>query len=161
MSYKSKRNLVSMAAGVLLIIGYIIYALGAASPAPDDLKTWAVAMLIFIGTSVAVMIAIQILFHIGLAIGIAVKEKENDDKQVERIIESSMYEDERDKLINLKSSHIGNVCVGVGFVAGLIALALGISAVVALHIIAGAFAVGSIIEGGVSIYLDERGVRNG
>ena len=161
MSYKSKRNLISMVAGVLLIIGYIIYVLRKDSPAPDDLKTWAVTMLIFIGTSVAVMVVIQILFHIGLAIGIAVKEKENDDKRVERIMESSMYEDERDKLINLKSSHIGNVCAGIGFVAGLIALALGISAVVALHIIAGAFAVGSIIEGGVSIYLDERGVRNG
>ena len=161
MSYKSKRNLVNMIAGVLLIIGYTIYALGMASPAPDDLKRWAVTMLIFIGTSVAVMIVIQILFHIGLAIGIAVKEKENDDKRVERIIESSMYEDERDKLINLKSSHIGNVCAGVGFVAGLIALALGISAVVALHVIAGAFAVGSIIEGCVNIFLDERGVWNG
>ena len=158
MSYKSKRNLISMVAGVLLVIAYSIYALGTASPAPDDLKTWAVTMLIFIGTSVAVMIVIQILFHIGLAIGIAVKEKENE---VERIIESSMFEDERDKLINLKSSHIGNACAGVGFVAGLIALALGISAVVALHIIAGAFTVGSIIEGCVSIYLDERGVRNG
>ena len=161
MSYKSKRNLISMVAGVLLVIAYTIYALGKASPAPDDLKTWAVAMLIFIGISVGIMIVIQILFHIGLAIGIAVKEKENDDKKVERIIESSMYEDERDKLINLKSSHIGAVCVGVGFVAGLIMLALGVSAVVALHIIAGAFAIGSIIEGCVSIYLDERGVRNG
>ena len=72
-----------------------------------------------------------------------------------------MYEDERDKLINLKSSRIGYVCAGVGFIAGLIALAFGISAVVALHIIAGAFAVGSIIEGCVSVYLDEMGVRNG
>jgi len=161
MSYKSKRNLVNMIAGVLLIIGYTIYALGMASPAPDDLKRWAVTMLIFIGTSVAVMIVIQIFFHIGIAIGIAVKEKENDDKRIGRIIESSMFEDERDKLINLKSAHIGNVCAGVGFVAGLIALALGISVVVALHIIAGAFAAGSIIEVCVNICLDERGVRNG
>jgi len=161
MSYKSKRNLISMVVGVLLIIAYTIYAFGKASPAPDDLKTWAVALLIFIGISVVVTIVIHILFHIGLAVGMAVKEKENDDKKVERIIESSMYEDERDKLINLKSSHIGSACAGVGFVAGLIALALGISAVVVLHIIAGAFAVGSIIEGCVGIYLDERGVRNG
>ena len=159
MSYKSKRNLFSMAAGLLLIIAYTIYALGKASPAPDDLKTWSVAMLIFIGISVAITIVVHIVFHIGLAVGIAVRE--NDDKQVERIIESSMYEDERDKLINLKSAHIGNGFAGVGFVAGLIALALGISAVVVLHIIAGAFAAGSIIEGCVSIYLDERGVRNG
>jgi len=159
MSYKSQQNLISMVMGVLLIIVYTIYALSKAAPAPDDLKTWAATMLTFIGISIVVMIVIHIFFYIGITIVTAVKKK--DDKQAKRIIESSMYEDERDKLINLKSSNIGNIFSGIGFLVGLIALALGISAVIALHIIAGAFAVGSIIEGCVSIYLDERGVQNG
>jgi len=150
-----------MVVGVLMIIAYTLYAFGKASPAPDDLKTWAVAMLIFIGISVVITIIVHILFHIGLAIGIAIKEKEHDDKQVGRIIKSSMVEDERDKLISLKSSHIGYVCAGAGFVAGLIALTVGIPAVAVMHIMAGSFAVGSIIEGCVRIFLDERGVRNG
>jgi hypothetical protein len=35
------------------------------------------------------------------------------------------------------------------------------SAVTALHIMAGSFAAGSMIEGALSIYLHERGVHNG
>ena len=161
MSSTSKRNIVNMVAVILLMIAYVIYALGESSPAPDDLKSWAVAVLVFIGINIAATIVVQILFHIGLAIGIAVKEKEHDEKQVDRIIKSSMVEDERDKLISLKSSRIGYVCAGAGFVAGLLALAAGISAVVVLHIMTGSFFVGSIIEGCVTVYLNERGVHNG
>ena len=161
MSYTSKRTLISVGAGILLLAVYIAYALGDASPAPEDLRSWASAMLIYIGICIAAGVVVQILFHIALTIGISVKEKAHDDKKVERIIKSAMIEDERDRLISLKSSHIGYVCAGFGFVAGLIALAVGTSAVVVLHIMAGAFAVGSIIEGCVSVYLNERGVHNG
>jgi len=119
------------------------------------------AILIYIGVGVAAEIVVQILFHIALAVGVSVKEKSHDGHIVERIIKSSMIEDERDKLIGLKSSHIGYACAGFGFVMGLIALALGISAVAALHIMAGAFALGSMIEGCVSVYYNERGVHNG
>ncbi|MCL1852927.1 MAG: hypothetical protein FWF88_07830 [Peptococcaceae bacterium] len=161
MTYPSKRTLISIGVGILLLVVYVIYALGDASPAPDDLKLWALALLVYIGACIAAGIVIQILFHIALAIGIAVKEKPGDDKKVERIIKSSMLEDEREKLISLKSSHIGHAFSGFGFVTGLIALAVGSSAVVVLHIMAGAFAVGSIIEGCVSVYHHERGVPNG
>ena len=161
MSYISKRTLCSIGVGILLLIFYVIYALGAASPAMDDLKSWAVAILIYIVVCIAAGIVVQIVFHIVFAIGITVKEKGIDDKKVERIIKSSMVEDERDKLISLKSSHIGYSCAGFGLVAGLVALAVGISTVVVLHIVAGTFALGSIIEGCVSIYLNERGVQNG
>jgi hypothetical protein len=150
-----------MVAGILLMIAYSIYALGKTAPAPDNMKSWAVVMLVFIGVSVAVMIVIQILFHIGLAIGIAVKEKEHDDEKVERIIKASMVEDERDKLISLKASHIGYACGGTGFIAALIVLAVGLSTLCALHIVFGSFFVGSIVEGCVSIYHHERGIRNG
>jgi hypothetical protein len=161
MSYSSKRTIVSMVAGLILIAAYIIYALGANAPAPENLKAWAIAMLVFIGISVAAMIMIQILFHIALAIGIAVKERQCEDKEVERIISSTMVEDERDKLINLKSSHIGYICAGIGFVAALVTLAVGMTSVAALHILFGVFAAGSIIEGIASVYYYEKGVRNG
>jgi len=149
-----------MCVGILLLIVYALYALGDSSPAPDDLKAWALAILVYIGACIAVGIIIQILFHIAFAVGIAVKEKTKDDKKVERIIKSSMIEDERYKLINLKSSHIGYACAGFGFVAGLIMLAVGTSAVIVLHIMVGAFAGGSIVEGCVSVYLNERGICN-
>ena len=72
-----------------------------------------------------------------------------------------MVEDERDKLINLKSSRAGTIIGGFGFMAGLISLAAGASAVAALHVMAGSFAVGSVMEGIVTVFLNERGVRNG
>jgi len=161
MQYTSKRTLISMGVGILLMAVYGAYALGGASPAPEDLKSWAFAILIYIGVCIAAEVIIQILFHIALAVGISVKEKAPDGQTAERILKSSMIEDERHKLISLKSSHTGYACAGFGFVFALIALALGISAVVVLHIMAGAFAVGSIIEGCVSVYYNERGVHNG
>ena len=161
MSYNSKKAITSMVAGVILIAAYIIYALGAHSPAPEDVKAWAVAMLVFIGISVAAMIVIQILFHIATAIGIAVKEQERDKQEIDRRFSSLTVEDERDKLISLKSSHISFIVAGIGFVAALFALAFGASAVVALHILFGSCAAGSTADGIASVYFYERGVRNG
>jgi ABC-type multidrug transport system permease subunit len=160
MSYNSKRTITSIAAGVILTAAYIIYALGERSPAPDDLKSWAVAMLAFIGIGVAAVIVTQILFHIAFAIGIAVRENERDDKEIERILSASTREDEREKLINLKSSRVGHICAGVGFIAALVALAFGWSAVTALHIMFSASVIGSVAEGIVGVYFFEKGVRN-
>ena len=161
MSYSSKKTISSMAAGIILIIGYIIYARGGTAPAHDDLKAWAVVILVFIGIGVAATIVVQILFHIAFAVGTAVKEREQDDKTVERIIEASVIEDERDKFISLKSGRAGYICSGIGFVAALAALAFGLSALFALHILFGAVFIGSFVEGVVSIYHYERGICNG
>jgi hypothetical protein len=153
-----------MATGLLLFAAYAVYALGKNSPGPESpekLKFWAIAMLIFIGIGIAASMVVQILFHIAFSIGIAVKERESDDKTVERIITSSMVEDEMDKLIGLKSAHIGYICAGIGFIAALAVLAFGLSAVFALHILFGSFAAGSIIEGGMSVYFYERGLQGG
>jgi hypothetical protein len=159
MSYNSKKTISSMAVGALVFIAYIVYALGETAPVITDLRAWAVAILIFIGIGVAVTIIIQILFHIAYAIGIAIKD--GDDKRVDRIMKVSMVEDERDKLIMLKSSQIGYICASFGFAAGLLVLVLGLPVLFILHIMFGSFAVGSIVEGGVSIYHYESGVRNG
>ena len=156
MSYSSKRTIVSIVAGVLLTITYIIYALGDAAPAPENLKGWAAAMLIFIGIGVAAIIVIMILFHIAFAIGIGIKQR--SDKDIKRIMAVTVAEDERDKLVELKSNRIGQVFSGLGFVATLVALACGVSNVFALHILFGATAIGALAGGGVSIYYHERGV---
>jgi len=167
MSYKSKKMIASMVAAAALLIAYIVYALGSKAPAPDDLKAWGVAMLVFIGVSVVAMIVIQILFHITFAIGLAVKEGiavkggERDDKALRRIFDSETVEDERDKLVELKSARIGYIIGGAGFIAALFALVTGHSALFALHIIFGAFFIGSAAEGVAGVYQYERGVRNG
>ena len=59
---------------------------------------------------------------------------------------------------SLKAGQIGQGCAGTGFVAALIALAAGGPPVLALHILFGAFALGSLAEGCISVYLHERGV---
>lgn len=161
MSYNSKKTVASVITGILLVAAYVAYALGTRSPAPDNLKAWAIAILIFIGIGVFAIIVVQIAFHVALAIGIAAKEKERSEEKIKRILSSSMVEDEREKLISLKSARVGYFCAGVGFIATLIALVFGLSAVVALHILLGAFAVGSVAEGIVGVYFYEKGVRNG
>ena len=161
MSYNSKRTIASMVAGVFLIVAYAIYAFGEHSPTTEDLKSWAIAILVFIGIGVAAVIVIQIIFHIAMAIGIAVKEREHSDKEIEKNISSLMVEDERDKLINLKSAHIGYIFAGIGFALALVGLAFGMPGVFALHILFGAFAIGSVVEGIATVYFYEKGVRNG
>ena len=159
MTLKSKRNITSMAAGVATAVGYIIYGLSNAAPNTDDLKAWAIVMLVSIGIAVGVQIVTQIAFHIVASVGIAVKEKEKDGKTVERIIKSELKEDERDKRITLKASHIGYSCVGIGFIAGLIALACGAIALTALHIFLGACFAAAFVDGVMSVFLYEKGNR--
>ncbi|MDR3050755.1 MAG: hypothetical protein LBU67_03425 [Oscillospiraceae bacterium] len=150
-----------MLAGIALAIAYIFYALGGGAPDPNDLRAWATAMLVFIGIGVAALVVIQIIFHILFAVGTAVRRRDCDDKQVERILSATMSEDEMDRLITLQSTHAGYICAGIGLPAALVMLALGASAVAALHTALGAFAAGSLVEGIVSIRLYEGGVRRG
>ena len=158
MSYSSKRTIVSMTIGILSFAAYLIYALSGRAPALEALKSLALAMLVFIGICVVVQIIIQILFHIALAIGITIKEKEHDDKKIERIMSVTTLEDEREKLISLKSAKFGYICAGLGFIAALITLAFGFSTLFALHIMGGSFAAGSLIEGSASVYFNEKGL---
>jgi len=159
MSYSSKRTLVSLIAGAVLLAAYLFYAFGGSAPEPGDLSGWAAAMLVFIGIGAAAVIVIQILFHIAFAIGIAGRERTRDDKTVDRIFSAEVAEDERDNVIRLKVSRAGSIICGFGFIAALAALALGAAAIAALHILLGAFFAGSFAEGIASIFYYERGVR--
>ena len=161
MTYKSKQSIVSIVAGILICIAYIIYAFSKNAPASDNLRSWATTLLIFLGIGIVAMILIQIIFHILSAIGIAIIEQDKDDEEVERIISASMVEDERDKVISLKSGRVGYICAGVGLIIVLAILTMGVSSVIALHVLCASFAAGSIAEGFMSIYYYERGVRNG
>ena len=164
MSYTTKRNIVSIIAGLGLIAAYIIYAMRTSAPATEDIKAWAAAILVFIGIGIGIQIVVQILFHIAMTIGIAIKEEvksgnKNGDKIAERILKSEMQEDEMSKIIQLKAFRAGSLLVGLGVIALLIALAVGVDMVVALHLLFGTFALASVVEGIASIVLHERGVR--
>lgn len=165
MSYQEKRTIVSMLSGALFLAVYCIYALSqyhSGAVAPGDLKFWAATMLVFIGIGIAAVIVIQIVFHILLSISIAVEKKIRDqnfdEKDIEKSIQSEMVEDERDKLISMKSTQIGFICAGAGFVAALVSLALDYSPVVMLHILFVSFSAGSILEGAAQLYFYRRGI---
>ena len=157
MSFSSKRILIGMGVGIVMLVAYLVRALGPQAPASEDVKAWAILILIFIGVSIVAMIVVETAFHILYSIGVAIKEREQSDERVERIISATIAEDERDKMINLKSSRIGQGIAGAGALATLAALALGASVVFAMHILLGAFFVASFIEGIASIYMNERG----
>ena len=164
MSYTSKRNIVSILAGVALIVAYIIYATGANAPSAEDIKAWAVAILVFVGIGIGVQIVVQIVFHIVLTIGIAIKEElktgnKDGGKTAERILESEMVEDERVKMIGLKASRVGYVFVGLGAFAALVALAVGLETVIALHLLFGLSAFAAVAEGFASIIMSEWGMK--
>ena len=166
MSYTSKKNIISVVAGIALIVAYIVYSIGANAPAIEDIRAWAMVVLVFIGIGVGIQIVVQIVFHIALAVGIAVKEevKIGDKKggeTVERIIKSEMVEDEWSKTIGLKASRVGYWFVWAGVIAAIISLAVSAETVIALHIMFGMSALGSVVEGIAGIIYHERGVHNG
>jgi len=164
MSYQEKKIITSIVSGFILMGAYVMHALGRyrAGTAPaDDLALWAGMMLRYIGIGIIVTIILQIVFHILLSVGIAVREKMRDetceDKVIETTIKQEMVEDERDKLIELKSLRVGFILAGIGFIAALLCLVLGYPPVLMLHILFFSFFTGSIFEGFSQLYFYRRG----
>ena len=166
MSLQEKRSLFSVITGIILLMAYGIYVMGklqSGSVDSEDIKFWANAMLLFIGIGIVVSIITQIIFHIVSAIMIAIKEKminqDTSDEEVEKIINTEMMSDEMDKLIELKSMRVGFIFSGIGFVCGLIALALNYSPVVMLNMVFASFSLGSILEGLQQLLYYRKGVQ--
>lgn len=168
MSYQEKRTIVSTVTGIALLAAYCIYAYTkqqSGEVAAGDLRFWADSMLIFIGIGILASIIIQIIFHILLSISVAVQEtvKNNncEGKEIDKIINSEMVEDEMDRLISLKAMRISFIITGIGFMAGLVSLVLNYSASIMLNIIFISFMAGSLSEGISQLYYYRKGVNNG
>lgn len=163
MSYQEKRTIVSIISGVLLLAAYCLYVFNKYQSNPavfDDLKFCGTTILIFIGIGVVAMIIIQILFHIALSIGIAVRERNADEKAIEKELENNMVEDEMDKLIELKAMKIGFIIGGVGFITALVSVIFNSSVAVVLNIMFLSFGLGSLAEGSMSLYYYRKGIKN-
>lgn len=163
MSYQEKRTLLSIITSVLLMVSYSFYAFGKAGMEHiNDLQFWAKTILIFIGIGIVALIVLQIVFHILMAISKAIRQKMKEDKVDEEEIGRSMRvetaEDEMDKMIEMKSNRYGYTIMGLGFMAGLIAIAFGASAVAMLNILYFSTWTGSIIEALMQIRYYRRGV---
>lgn len=166
MSYQEKQTIFSVLTGIIVLIAYIIYAyarIQSGNIVFEDLRFWAVSMLIFIGLGAVITIIGQIVFHILLSVSIAVKEKvknsELSDEQIEKTINNEMITDEMDKLIELKSMRIGFYFSGIGFVTGLILLVLNYSPVIMLNVMYLSFSVGSLLEGFTQLYYYRKGIQ--
>jgi len=161
MSYQEKKTIASLVSVVLVLAAYCIFAFAQTGMVRASLKDWAVIMLIFIGIGIVAAIVIQIIFHIVIAASIAIKDKDCDDEKINQALKTDAVEDEMVKLIELKSSRVGYVATGIGFVAGLVSLVLNAVPAVMLNIIFISCSVGSIIEGGLGLYYYHKGVANG
>ena len=108
------------------------------------------------------MIILQIVFHILMAISGAIRQKMKndvvDEEEIERTMRVETSEDEMDKMIELKSNRFGYTIMGIGFMAGLIAIAFGASAVAMLNILFFSTWAGSFVEGLMQIRYYRRGV---
>ena len=139
MSYQEKRTLLSIIISILMLVSYSIYAFGKAGMEHiNDLQFWARTILIFIGIGIVALIILQIVFHILMAISKAIRQKLRDDvvdeEEIGRTMRVETAEDEMDKMIEMKSNRFGYTIMGLGFMAGLIAIAFGASAVAMLNI---------------------------
>jgi len=146
-----------------MIVSYSIYAFGKAGMEHmNDLQFWAKTILIFIGIGIIAMIILQIVFHILMAISRAIRQKlsenEVDEEEIGRSMRVETSEDEMDKMIELKSNRFGYTIMGLGFMAGLIAIAFGASAVAMLNILFFSTWVGSFVEALMQIRYYRRGV---
>lgn len=167
MSYREKQSILMIGIQLAILASYCVYVLGqmrGGAASLDNLRAWAIIMLVFIGLGVGATIVLQILFHILLSVGTAVKTRMEtgrvDNGELEQSLEAEMMEDERDKLISLKSSQVGFAAAGIGFVAGLVTLVAGYPPGVMLNVIYLSFAGGSILENAAQLYFYRRGVRH-
>lgn len=171
MNYHEKRIMMTSIIGLGVTISYIIFAITAYNGGSAEsltLKYWAVRMLIFIGIGIVAVIIGMILFHIIYSILLAIKLKIKDDSlsdkdienQIKSIIKNDAIEDEMEKLIQLKSSRIGFIFTGMGFVFALLSLVLDYSAVIMINIIFLSFSLGSTFEGLVQLYYHKKGIHH-
>lgn len=148
MEYQEKRALVNLAATIILFAVYYFYVysqykeLGVADG--TDLTFWAKYILWLIPYMVILKIIIHIIMNI---ITVAVTKQEPKD-----------FEDEMDKLIDLKSSRNGSIVFMLGFLFSMVALVMGYSPHTMFLIIYGAFIISGILTEGSMFYYYKRGV---
>jgi hypothetical protein len=164
MSYQEKKTIASIFSGVVVITGYCVHAWNrffANEIGADDLKAWGLMILAFIGIGIAVTVVTQIVFHILLSVGVAVKRRNLDDRAIGKAVEAEIAEDEMDRLIELKSMRAGYAVAGTGFLASLATLAFGLPGSVMLNILFLSFFLGALTEAALSLYYYRAGVKHG
>ncbi|XMB73047.1 hypothetical protein RJI07_03825 [Mycoplasmatota bacterium WC30] len=123
MSYNEKKSLTNIISSVLIttIYAFIIYQkyLNGVLDDSNIFKFWAIIILIFIPISIVARIIIMIIFHILESV---VRAAQGEDIEDEMDIT-----DERDKLIQMKSTAISTYIFCIGFILALVTQLFDIS----------------------------------
>lgn len=116
MSYNEKKSVTNIISSLLITIIYAIVVyqkyLNGALDASDIFRFWAIVILVFIPISIVARIIIMIVFHIFEAVLQAAKGKDIEDEM--DIV------DERDKLIQMKTSATSMYIFAFGFIIALV-----------------------------------------
>lgn len=156
MYYQEKKTIATLLSGITLLGAYCFYVFQKYQTGvvdfSNDLKFWALTMLVFIGAGIVLTIVVLILFHI---INSIINQATNQEDDV------TMVEDEMDKLIGLKSVRNSFVVVGIGFILSLVSVVIKLPTPCMLNVIFLSFLIGSIVEGISQLYFYRKGVRNG
>jgi hypothetical protein len=117
MSYQEKKSLTNIISSILIttIYAVIVYQryLNGTMDDSNIFKFWAIIILVFIPISIVARIIIMIVFHIVESVIQAAQGNE-----VEEVIDEAI--DERDKLIQMKSSQVAMYIFYLGFIIALI-----------------------------------------
>lgn len=156
MSYQEKKRLVN----IISQVGFLILFAIEIGPqcSSIDLSSTAMMILKYIAYMVGLTVIIQIVFHVGLSVGIAVKNREAGEEVITKRVNAEFVEDERDRLMDLKGTKIGYAVAGAGLLLSIVLVAFEIiSAAQMLTLIYISYALGSMVEEAVVLYLYRRG----
>jgi small-conductance mechanosensitive channel len=147
MSYHEKKSLWEVCGGILIFGGFALYAIdrtkGLEGAALNDLQMWGGLFLILVATSVIARIALHIVFSVIHAA--ATREAEPG------------FEDERDKLIELKAIRNAYYASGICVAAAMASLVLGIEAYMLFVLLGVAGLASEVVEGMSKYFLYRRG----
>ena len=148
MSHQEKNNYASLIS-TILVFGYYLWHVSGMFRAGEFAGAHATSLigksiLVLIVGSIIVNIVVHILFEIFHAI-------------ITRDPEPSLVVDERDKLIELRALRISHYILGAGFVFAMGALALEQSPFMVFYLLIFSFAVSSLAENIIQLFLYRRG----
>ena len=137
MTYQERQAIGNLLAGIIIFSAYFFWVWRAIDGGLLVTETAATTIgrgiLVLIFGGVFLNIGVQILTSIGISI-------------ITREPKPSYVIDERDRMLELRAVRVSYTIIGMGFVASMIALALGVVPLVVLQFIVLSFAVGTIFE---------------
>ena len=144
MTYQERQAASNLIAGLIIFGVYFVWLLRAIDAGSFDGQNASV----FAGRAICVLMFGGVIFTIVFTIlfNIIVAIVTNDP-------DPSMVVDERDRMLELKAIRFSHGFIGLGFIACMVALALGVNLLWVLQYIVLSFAIGSLMESVLVIIL--------